>query len=144
MVPGDAVGRSERPPTVQTVRDCTEEIAMNERRLSVNGQPHGDKKATSLPDRQRKANEAVAGIMDQINELLAEAEKLLKAFQPTQDASVPLGSEVWENCEWESVACIGFVKYEDHRQPPAWRICYRSYENSLISDERRSDTGWKP
>jgi hypothetical protein len=118
-------------------------LMLNDRRFSVNGQPHGEKKDISLPDRQRKANETVAGIMDQINERVAELEKLLKTLQPTQDAFVPYPAESWDN-EWESCADIGFVKYEDHRHPSAWRICHRSYEANLVSNERRNETGWKP
>ena len=116
----------------------------NDRAFHVNGKPQDEKKHSSLPDRQRKANEAVAGIMDQINELLAKAEKQLKALQPSHDASLVYKSDSWDNYEWESHRCIGFVKYEDHRHPSGWRICHRSYEESVLSGECRGETGWKP
>src|SRR5437868_15485045 len=112
---------------------------LNERRFSVNGKPHGEEKDISLPDRQRKANEAVAGIMDEINELLAEAEKKLKALQPAGDTSFAYQCDSWDNYEWESRHCIGFMKYENQRHASAWRICHRSYEENEVIGECRGE-----
>src|SRR4051794_25361340 len=113
---------------------------MNERRFSVNGKSHGGKNDISLPDRQQQASQAVADIMDQINELLAEAEKKLKALQPTHNAAILIDADLPDNCEWQFKRYLGFIKCDS-----MWRICYSAYEESVLYPEQcRGDTGWKP
>jgi len=109
-----------------------------DRRPSLNGTLHEQKNDKSLADRQRKATEEVAGIMDQINKLLAEAEKKLKALQPTADVSLSYSSDSQDN-RVESHRCIGFVKYQG-----AWRICHSSYDEDTVSGDCTNQTAWIP
>ena len=112
---------------------------MQDRRFSVNGKVHGGKADISLPDRQQQAGKTVAAIMDQINQLLSETEKKLKAASATDDAAVIFDVESPDNSEWESRRVLGFRKCES-----VWRLCYLECEESVVSDEYRTYSGWMP
>jgi hypothetical protein len=85
---------------------------MNTRLLTVteNGK-------TTLADRSRKATEVVRPVLEQIDQAFAEAERRIRALQPTIDA--------WVRCRPYAIRslgssqCIGVAQVGNE-----WRLCY--------------------
>jgi hypothetical protein len=112
---------------------------MQNRRFSVNGTGEGGGKEDSLLDRNRKALAAVSPVLDQINQKFSEAEKKLKAFQPSENASFSYDSEpadLYRPDAWKIHYCVGFVLHNGQ-----WRICHGSYHDGV--NEQGPDN-WQP